>query len=80
MLLNVENIFNMSNFAKDTPKYRIPEPLKPNWNYVGDGKFHDDLIGHPSMHGRRFTIDYGYKASNNFVKFQQSLKNYVKTK
>jgi len=45
------------------------------WNYIGDGKLHDPIIGDPAMHGNRWTIDYGYDNSKSFDKFNQGVKN-----
>ena len=61
----------MANFANDKPTYRKPEPLKGNWNYIGDGRFHDPSVGSPAMRGRRWMIDYGYGSGKGFEKFQQ---------
>lgn len=65
----------MANFAKDTPLYRKPDPLKKDWNYVGDGKFHDIAIKRPEMHSRRWTIDTNVSSGKSFDKFQQGLGN-----
>lgn len=66
----------MSNFAnKQKPTYRHMSKLSGDWNHIGDGKFHDPIIGHPAMRGRRWMIDYGYGSGKSFQKFQQGLKN-----
>lgn len=65
----------MGNFAKDKPTYRVPQPLKKDWDYVGDGKFHDPTPSNPAMHGRRWMIDPSHNDGKSFGKFQEGLKN-----
>ena len=65
----------MNEFNKNTG-YRSPSTLKANWNYVGDGKFHDPSQGRPEMHGRRWMIDPSYYSGKSFSKLQQALKEY----
>lgn len=62
----------MSNFKSDPPKYKEPEPLKQNWHYIGDGKFHDPTTNSSDMKGK-WTIDYGYGSGKSYNKFQESL-------
>lgn len=45
------------------------------WNYIGDGRLHDPIIGDPAMHGNRWTIDYGYGSGKSYDKFNQGVKN-----
>ena len=64
-----------NNFVNSQkPQYRKPGKLPADWNYVGDGKLHDPIIGNPAMHGRRWMIDFCYGSGKSFDKFQQSLK------
>jgi hypothetical protein len=65
-----------SNFVnkQNKPEYRTGKKLPGDWNYIGDGKFNDPIIGHPAMRGRRWMIDYGYGSGKSFEKFQQGLK------
>lgn len=63
------------NSANSKPSYRKPTPLMGQWNYIGDGRLHDPIIGDPAMHGNRWTIDYGYGSGKSYDKFNQGVKN-----